>query len=79
MHICNAVFQDVHAMIFVGFGFLMTFLHRYGLGSVSFNLLLGAFAIQWYTLTSGFLTQFIQQVQAGPGISGLTVTVSLKR
>ena len=25
-----AMFQDIHVMIFVGFGFLMTFLKRYG-------------------------------------------------
>ena len=25
-----AMFQDIHVMIFIGFGFLMTFLKRYG-------------------------------------------------
>lgn len=55
-----AVFQDVHVMIFVGFGFLMTFLRRYGFGSIAFNLLLASFAIQWSTLTSGVF-QFIDQ------------------
>ena len=47
-------------MIFVGFGFLMTFLRRYGFGSIAFNLLLASFAIQWSTLTSGVF-QFIDQ------------------
>ncbi|GAB1603225.1 ammonium transporter Rh type C-like [Argonauta hians] len=42
-----AMAQDVHIMIFVGFGFLMTFLKRYGYSSVSFNLLLAAIGIQW--------------------------------
>ena len=56
----SPVFQDVHVMIFVGFGFLMTFLRRYGFGSISFNLLLASFAIQWSTLTSGVF-QFIDQ------------------
>ena len=31
------MFQDVHVMIFVGFGFLMTFLKKYGYGSIGYN------------------------------------------
>ncbi|XP_072166344.1 ammonium transporter Rh type B-A-like [Diadema setosum] len=49
------LFQDVHVMMFIGFGFLMTFLKRYGYGSVGFNFLLAAFVIQWSTLFRGFL------------------------
>nr|XP_022327191.1 ammonium transporter Rh type A-like [Crassostrea virginica] len=41
------MFQDVHVMIYIGFGFLMTFLKRYGYSAVSFNLLLAAFCAQW--------------------------------
>eukprot|EP00485_Elphidium_margaritaceum_P008393 CAMPEP_0202692502 /NCGR_PEP_ID=MMETSP1385-20130828/6863_1 /ASSEMBLY_ACC=CAM_ASM_000861 /TAXON_ID=933848 /ORGANISM="Elphidium margaritaceum" /LENGTH=484 /DNA_ID=CAMNT_0049348041 /DNA_START=66 /DNA_END=1520 /DNA_ORIENTATION=- len=41
------MYQDVHAMMFVGFGFLMTFLRRYGFGALTFNFLLCAFGIQW--------------------------------
>ena len=48
------VFQDVHVMIFIGFGFLMTFLKRYGLSAISLNMLISAFAIQWTILVSGF-------------------------
>ncbi|KAF3854635.1 hypothetical protein F7725_022690 [Dissostichus mawsoni] len=40
-------FQDVHVMIFVGFGFLMTFLKRYSFGAVGFNFLIAAFGLQW--------------------------------
>ncbi|XP_073442523.1 ammonium transporter Rh type A [Dendrobates tinctorius] len=47
-------FQDVHVMIFVGFGFLMTFLKRYGFSSVGINLLIAAFGLQWGTLMQGF-------------------------
>lgn len=47
-------------MIFIGFGFLMTFLRRYGYGSIGFNMLMAAFAIQWSTITSGVFT-FIDQ------------------
>ena len=42
-------------MIFVGFGFLMTFLKKYGLSAVSLNLLVAALCIQWQGLVSGFL------------------------
>uniref|UniRef100_H2ZEK2 Ammonium transporter AmtB-like domain-containing protein n=1 Tax=Ciona savignyi TaxID=51511 RepID=H2ZEK2_CIOSA len=48
-------FQDVHVMIFIGFGFLMTFLRRYGFGSVGFNFMLAAFVIQWTILIRGCL------------------------
>ncbi|KAM6954610.1 ammonium transporter Rh type A [Aplochiton taeniatus] len=41
-------------MIFIGFGFLMTFLKRYGFSSVGLNLLLAAFGLQWGLLMQGF-------------------------
>ncbi|NXF06271.1 RHAG protein, partial [Smithornis capensis] len=47
-------FQDVHVMIFVGFGFLMTFLKKYGFSSVGINMLIAAFSLQWGTLMQGF-------------------------
>uniref|UniRef100_A0A6Q2YIX6 Ammonium transporter AmtB-like domain-containing protein n=1 Tax=Esox lucius TaxID=8010 RepID=A0A6Q2YIX6_ESOLU len=47
-------FQDVHVMIFVGFGFLMTFLKRYSFGAVGFNLLIAAFGLQWALLMQGW-------------------------
>uniref|UniRef100_A0A1A7WRY7 Rhesus blood group, B glycoprotein n=1 Tax=Iconisemion striatum TaxID=60296 RepID=A0A1A7WRY7_9TELE len=47
-------FQDVHVMILIGFGFLMTFLQRYGFSSVGFNFLIAAFSLQWATLMQGF-------------------------
>ncbi|XP_065586528.1 ammonium transporter Rh type A [Cyrtonyx montezumae] len=48
-------FKDVHVMIFVGFGFLMTFLKKYGFSSVGINMLIAAFGLQWGTLMQGFL------------------------
>ncbi|KAL7868086.1 hypothetical protein SRHO_G00094700 [Serrasalmus rhombeus] len=47
-------FQDVHVMIFVGFGFLMTFMKRYSFGAVGFNFLIAAFGIQWALLMQGW-------------------------
>ncbi|XP_068128570.1 ammonium transporter Rh type C isoform X2 [Hyperolius riggenbachi] len=51
-------FQDVHVMIFVGFGFLMTFLKLYGFGSVAFNFLLASFGVQWALLMQGWFHTF---------------------
>jgi ammonium transporter Rh len=48
-------FQDVHVMIFIGFGFLMTFLRRYGLSAVSFNMMIAVYAILWHILVNGFM------------------------
>ncbi|KAH3746292.1 rhesus-associated glycoprotein [Pelomyxa schiedti] len=47
-------FSDVHIMIFVGFGFLMTFLKKYGFSAVAFNFFLSALAFQWAILVNGF-------------------------
>uniref|UniRef100_A0A8C2DSB1 Ammonium transporter Rh type A n=1 Tax=Cyprinus carpio TaxID=7962 RepID=A0A8C2DSB1_CYPCA len=47
-------------MIFIGFGFLMTFLKRYGFSSVGINLLLAAFGLQW-----GLLLQNIWHMHEG--------------
>jgi len=43
-------FQDIHGMMFVGFGFLMTFLRKYGFSAISFNFLLCGYSIQWAML-----------------------------
>ena len=47
-------FQDVHVMMFIGFGFLMTFLRRYSFSSVSFNFLVAAFVLEWAILIRGY-------------------------
>ena len=47
-------FQDVHVMIFIGFGFLMTFLHKYNFSSLGYTFLMGALAIQYSILINGF-------------------------
>lgn len=50
-----AMFTDLHAITLLGFGFLMTFLKRYGYGSIGFNLLLVAFVIQWALIVRGWV------------------------
>jgi hypothetical protein len=54
INLSSSVFQDVHVMIFLGFGFLMTFLKKYGLSAVSLNLMCSALAIEVFTLVFGF-------------------------
>ncbi|XP_013172775.1 PREDICTED: ammonium transporter Rh type B-B [Papilio xuthus] len=43
-------FEGTHVMIFIGFGFLMTFLKKYCYSGVGFNLFLAALIIQWALL-----------------------------
>lgn len=56
-------------MIFVGFAFLMTFLKKYGYSASGFNLLLGAFVVQWALISRGLYAMqngFIPYVLATP-------------
>lgn len=53
------MFQDVHVMIFVGFGFLMTFLRKYSYGAVGFTFLIGAVCLQWGILSVNFWIKVI--------------------
>ena len=48
-------YQDVHVMIFIGFGFLMTFLKKYTFSSVGLNFIIAAFAIQWSMIVNGVI------------------------
>jgi len=63
------MFQDVHVMMLIGFGFLMTFLKRHGFGSVGFNFLLTVYVIQWALLVNGWF--------AGIGGDGGKIQLSL--
>ena len=59
-HCFVSVFQDVHVMIFVGFGFLMTFLKKYSFGAVGYNFFIAALVLQWATLINGWITNAIE-------------------
>lgn len=48
-----AHFQDIQAMIFVGFGFLMTFMKKYGYSATGYTLFLAALVIQWSLIVKG--------------------------
>ncbi|CAK1543256.1 unnamed protein product [Leptosia nina] len=47
-------FEDTHVMIFIGFGFLMTFLKKYCYSALGFNWFLAALVIQWALLCQSF-------------------------
>ncbi|CAL1531987.1 unnamed protein product [Lymnaea stagnalis] len=55
VHDYYPMFQDVHVMMFIGFGFLMMFLRRYGFSSVGLNMLIAVICIQWSTLIGGII------------------------
>ncbi len=48
------LYQDVHVMIFVGFGFLMTFLRKYSYSAVGLTFLVAAMSLQFGILTVNF-------------------------
>lgn len=50
-------FQDVHIMIFLGFGFLMVFLKSHSLSAIGFNYLIACWAIQISILWNHFWDQ----------------------
>ncbi|GMF65264.1 unnamed protein product [Phytophthora lilii] len=41
------MYMDVHVMIYIGFGFLMTFLRKYSLSAVSLNFLVAVLSLEW--------------------------------
>lgn len=57
-------YSHVCIMIFVGFGFLMTFLKRYNYSAVSYNFMLSCFVFLW----NMFASHFWAQLQAGNGL-----------
>lgn len=74
LYICfnvNIAFMDVNSMIFIGFGFLVTFLKRYGYGGVGFNFLIAAYSIEWALLVRGWLDSGLQ--------GSATFSISLNR
>ncbi|XP_012520121.1 PREDICTED: ammonium transporter Rh type A [Propithecus coquereli] len=59
------LFQDVHVMVFVGIGFLMTFLKKYSFSGVGINLLIAALGLQWGTIVQGVLHSYGQTIHIG--------------
>lgn len=54
--------MDVHSMTLIGFGFSMTFLKRYGYGSVGLNFLIAAYVLEWALIVRGLFQTIISQI-----------------
>jgi ammonium transporter Rh len=50
------MFQDVHVMVFVGFGLLMTFLRKYGYSAVALSMMIAVIVMQVHPLLKQFWT-----------------------
>ena len=61
-------YQDVHVMIFIGFGFLMTFLQKYGFSSIGLNFLIACFTIELAIVASGFRSKVLHDEEFRIGI-----------
>lgn len=48
------LFQDVNVMVFIGFGYLYTYLRYHTLSSLAINTVLAIFTFQWSILTQAF-------------------------
>ena len=46
--------MDVQMMLFLGFGFLMTFLKRFGYSALIFTMSLVVISVEWAILVFGF-------------------------
>lgn len=51
------MFIGVEVMMFIGFGYLMTFLKLYGLGALGFTMIVTAIGLQWAVFTESFFNQ----------------------
>jgi hypothetical protein len=47
------VFMDLHCMLFLGFGYLMAFLRKYGYSSIAFNFLIASYVLELALLVNG--------------------------
>ncbi|GAB0093007.1 ammonium transporter Rh type A [Sergentomyia squamirostris] len=76
-------FQDIHVMIFIGFGFLMTFLKKYGYSATGFNLLVASLMVQWALIARGFFEMEDGKIRLtlgsmiGADIASATVLISM--
>ena len=59
------MFIGVLIMMFIGFGYLMTFMKWYGLGAVGFTMLVTAMGLQWAVFTESFWGQIASPSSEG--------------
>lgn len=48
--------MNVHVMLLIGFGFVMTFLKSHGYGSIGSNFLIAAVVFEWSILMLGWIS-----------------------
>uniref|UniRef100_A0A3Q3VVS0 Ammonium transporter AmtB-like domain-containing protein n=1 Tax=Mola mola TaxID=94237 RepID=A0A3Q3VVS0_MOLML len=65
-------FQDVNVVVILGFGFLSTFLVRYGFSASGFNLLVAVMATQWAIILNG-MESWYYRGHAGINLRSLVV------
>ncbi|KXJ18333.1 ammonium transporter Rh type A [Exaiptasia diaphana] len=53
------MFMDIHVLVFMAFGFLLSFLKRFSYGGVAFTFFGGALAAQWGILMTGIFNELI--------------------
>ena len=64
-------------MILIGFGFLMTFLKKYGYGALSYNLLLAAATVQWASLTNAWVRQRLSMEDGHANLNPSKITIGV--
>eukprot|EP00698_Gefionella_okellyi_P017441 TRINITY_DN509_c0_g1_i1.p1 TRINITY_DN509_c0_g1~~TRINITY_DN509_c0_g1_i1.p1 ORF type:complete len:517 (-),score=81.74 TRINITY_DN509_c0_g1_i1:855-2297(-) len=71
-------YTDVSVMIFVGFGFLMTFMQKHAYSAVGFTYLIAAFCVQWAMLCVGFMDKInhVYFEHAGSAWSKISLTTA---
>ena len=60
-----SMFSGVAVMMFVGFGYLMTFAKHYGVSAVGFTMVITAIGLQWAVLTEAFFAQWMGLADGG--------------
>merc|ERR1719247_1915823 len=50
-------YVGIALMMFVGFGYLMTFLKQYGLGAVGFTMLITCLGVQWAVIVENIMAE----------------------
>jgi len=72
-----SMWQDIHVMIFIGFGFLMTFLHSYGFSALTLNFMVGVFSIEWGILCMGFFNSLWAAKGVGADMAKIPLNVEM--
>lgn len=53
--------RDVGVMIFIGFGFLMTFLKRHRFSAIGYTMFISVIIVEWNILVTGFYTYVLSR------------------